>query len=117
MKNSTQKEINNWLQQWGQFNPPEYYTHYRYKDYLFVFGDCSGIVVYPDGKRLLYSPLHEDDQRWWVNSEWKDKSIGWLSNDIACYKVALEYIEEYGTIQYCKDTNVPCGWKLPWLNE
>lgn len=113
--------INSILTQWSCENVPAQYTPYKEGDYVFIYGDCTGIVIYPDINNFLgYMFFEEDDGFYYYNETKQQKHVYWMKSDIKCLEIAIKYLEEHATPEYyvgCEgDPDMQCGWKLPWKN-
>ena len=113
--------INSVIRQWNQENYPEFHVPYKEGDYIFIYGDCTGIVIYPYDDHLGYTWLSEDDGFYFMSEKNPNKAVFWIEEDMKCLEVALNYLEKYGTPLYYKgcegNENCQCGWKLPWINS
>lgn len=104
-----------WLEQWNDDNRPKLHHPYLVEDYLFVLGDCTGVVVYPDSGSFTYELLGEDDGSYFLlNGNWEYKNIKWMEEDIVCMKVALDFIKQNASPEYYINSTIQCSWKLPW---
>lgn len=103
-----------WLDEWDQDNTPELYHPYRVDNCLVVFGDCTGVVVYPAGDRLRYEFISEDDGHYFVKYELCMGDVCWMKDDISCLSAAIKYIYEHGTPVNFSGTDILCTHKLPW---
>lgn len=113
MDKETKQQIESYLEQWDQDNTPETFEPIRDDDFLYVFGGCTGVVVYPQGDRLPFTLLSEDDGHWFVVKDptWDNF---WMSDLQKVLKIAEEYMNKYASIKFFSGTSVPCGYKMPW---
>lgn len=114
MDKETKQQIEAYLEQWDQDNTPETYTIYRDGDFMYVFGSCSGIVVYPQKEdRLPFTLLQEDDGHYFIAESpiWDNF---WMKDIVNVLKAAQRYMQLYATPKFFSGTNTPCGYKLPW---
>lgn len=103
------EEINKYLQYFDDINRPKHYVPYKYNNYIFIFGDCTGIVIFPsDSKHLTYVLLQENDDYWKLSEQWEYKDIFYLMSEAKVYDVAKKYITKHCTIDNY------FSFKLPW---
>ena len=112
------KQIECFISQYGQKNMPDKLTPIRDGDFLYVFGDVYGLVIYPTPihESLMFTIIKEADENWFVpeESEFEYSSVSWIPMLTDCLKVAQEYLEEHASILCFKNTDIPCGFQLPW---
>lgn len=112
------KQIESFISQYGQDNMPDQYTPIRDGDFLYVFGAVYGVVVYPTPlhESLMFTIIMEDDENWFVpeNREFEYSSVTWIPSLLNCLKVAQEYLKTHASVLYYKNTDISCGFQLPW---
>lgn len=113
MDKETKQLIEAYLDGYDQDNTPDLHVPIRDGDFLYVFGGCSGVVVYPQGERLPFTLLTEDDGHYFIdeNPIWDNF---WMEDLIKTLTVASKYVEENATVKFFSGTDVPCGYKMPW---
>lgn len=118
MEDKIKEFINNVISKWNQENCPELYTPYREGNCVLVYGDCTGVVIYPYDNYLGYTFLGEDDGFYYIEKHNPDKAVFWIKDDIKCLEIAMKYLEEHATPLYyvgCEDNpKCQCGWQLPF---
>lgn len=106
------------ISEYCQDNMPDKLTPIRDGDFLYVFGEVYGVVVYPTPlhESLMFTIIMEDDENWFVPEfkEFEYSSVTWIPSLTNCLKVAQEYLKEHASVLYFKNTDVPCGYQLPW---
>ena len=103
-----------WLEEWDQYNVPILYYPYRVDDCLVVLGDCTGVVVYPEGEALRYEFISEDDGQYFVKNKLCMGDICWMKDDIKYLETCINYIYKHGTPVNYANTNILCTHSLPW---
>lgn len=89
-------EINHYLSiSFNQEEIPNMYSLYFYKDYVFVFGECCGVVTYKENDRFRYIHLAEDDGLYSIVNSPYWKNTYWINSEIACLAVLNEYISRF----------------------
>ena len=120
MDNAQLEFVRNIIGRWNQENYPKFYKPYREGDFVFIYGDCTGIVIYPYVDYLGYTWLSEDDGFYYLSEQNPNKAVFWMKTDIKCLEVALKYLEENATPMYYigreGNPDAQCGWQLPWKN-
>ena len=115
------KEVTKWLRQWNQENHPELYHFYRTENgFGYVLGECFGIAIIPRGyndNALMYLPLGEDDEFYFIQEKNFEKHTYWMEDAIKCLQVAKDYLEKHATPACFSNSKTPCGWQLPWKDE
>lgn len=112
------KQIECFISQYNMDNIPDKLTPIRDGDFLYVFSEVYGVVVYPTPLHgsLMFTIIKEDDDNWFVpeTREFEYSSVTWIPMLVNCLKVAQEYLKEHASILYYSNTNIPCGFQLPW---
>lgn len=108
--------IRSYIEQYHQQNMPTLYKPEKDSlGYVYIFGNCFGVVLIPtaDG-RILFTILGEDDGHYSIREQPIISSNYWLKDWIKCLTVAQDYLKENATQDYLVDSDIPCGFKLPY---
>lgn len=100
-------EINCWLESnISAKQYPKLYTPYRYKDYIIILGEHSGIVAFRENNsnNIGFVALTENNCQYWVTNthpiEKKNhdfvhsKNVIWLEDEIKCYQTLISYLQQ-----------------------
>lgn len=116
MKTEHFNHIKAYIEQYDQNNPaPQYIPEKDYDEYVYIFGNCFGIVLIPENDgRIIFAILTEDDGHYFI----QDKAICahnfWIPDLIKCLNIAQEYVSQNASPSYFVNTDTQCGYQLPY---
>lgn len=105
------EKILNWIDEnFCQDNMPNYYVPYKLSNRCIVFfHGIGGIILY----ERWFQTFSEDDGHFFINDTPGIKSSSaWLDEYCKCFKVASDYLKEFGKPYYFNNTNIICGYEL-----
>lgn len=111
------EHIEAYIEEYDQEDPaPQYKPERDFDNYVYIFGECFGIVLIPEtDKRITFAILTEDDGHYFVNDKIYAHNF-WIPDLIRCLSIAQKYIKQNATIHYFVNSDEPCGYKLPYKN-
>lgn len=118
MRKEQVEHIEAYIEQYDQENyAPQYIPEKDHDNYVYIFGDCFGIVLIPeiDG-RITFTILTEDDGHYFVEKDTIQAHNFWIPDLIRCLNIAQEYISENASPSYFVNTDTQCGYQLPYKN-
>ena len=113
------EHIEAYIEEFDQSNPVDQYVPIRdNEDYVYIFGVSFGVVLIPENDgRITFTILTEDDGQYFINDNPLYAHNAWLLDLSHCLNIAQEYIKQNATQSYYKNSDVKCGYELPYKSK